>query len=256
MFFIAVIRNVTWACSDCLRLAGRVTARRRLIRSCPVALVLPFCFPYPAKAGDGLAMIRWKWSQFDALCRRDCAVAVYGGRFVETWTTKVFGISGYTPIWNWRWGKSSIVAIAVSRRIASISLGSWVDVIDFEPELGVGKRFGNMRETEFWAVWTTRWKKFPWNDIVYTTVSLSTGLSYATSVSPIERSRDGRGKGSRLLHFFAPEITFALPNRRSLELVFRYHHRSGTYSTFGLEWLFHGVDTDTSYATIGLRYRF
>jgi hypothetical protein len=51
------------------------------------------------------------------------------------------------------------------------------------------------------------------------------------------------------MHFFAPEIAFALPRRPEAELMFRFHHRSGVFGLVSEAW---GA---AQYGTVGLRLR-
>src|SRR5450759_3222178 len=55
---------------------------------------------------------------------------------------------------------------------------------------------------------------------------------------------------SHLLHYFSPEITFALPEFKQHELLIRYHHRSGVFGTFN------GVWGGSNVIALGYRYRF
>ncbi|WP_068007606.1 hypothetical protein [Pseudovibrio axinellae] len=172
-----------------------------------------------------------------------CAVSVYGGRFVKTGMSDI-ATTGL-PAWNWDYNNDYFVGATISR-----SLLSFKNILDFEPELGVGQRFGVQHETEFWAALYVRYSAFPWNDYLMTSIAVSTGVNYATGVSDIEQKRGGQGGGSRLLHFLSPEITFALPSAPDKQLFFRFHHRSGAY----------GIISDTKggsqYATGGFRYKF
>ena len=52
------------------------------------------------------------------------------------------------------------------------------------------------------------------------------------------------------MHFFSPEVTFALPSHPGTELVFRMHHRSGVFGLVSDAW------GGAQYATVGLRIRF
>ena len=52
-----------------------------------------------------------------------------------------------------------------------------------------------------------------------------------------------------MLHYFAPEITVALPHLRQHEIVLRYHHRSGIFG------LMNGVEDGANVIAIGYRYR-
>jgi hypothetical protein len=122
--------------------------------------------------------------------------------------------------------------------------------VDVEPEIGIGRRFGAQDETEIWGAVFFRYRGFPWDDVVTTSVAFSTGLNYATGVSRVERDRARRGDGDRWMHLFSPEITFALPRRPEAELMFRFHHRSGVFGLVSDAW------GGAQYGTIGLRVRF
>jgi hypothetical protein len=52
------------------------------------------------------------------------------------------------------------------------------------------------------------------------------------------------------MHYLAPEITLAAPSRPDLELVFRFHHRSGVWGIVSDAW------GGAQYASVGLRLRF
>jgi len=69
--------------------------------------------------------------------------------------------------------------------------------------------------------------------------------------TPPEPKRGSLRPGDVLgMHFFSPELTFALPRAPGTELLFRFHHRSGVY---GLISDAHG---GAQYGTVGLRLRF
>jgi hypothetical protein len=126
-----------------------------------------------------------------------------------------------------------------------------LNVIEIEPEFGIGKRFGNVRAVEIWGALYFRWTYFPWNDYLKTTIGVNTGLNYATDIEAEERQGSVPGhKGSHILHNFSPEMTFAPPTIPSFEVLLNYHHRSGMYG------LINGVYGGTQFATLGLRYRF
>lgn len=215
-----------------------MTSRRAFV---PGGLVLVLVSAGPAVAGT---TFDWRWNAVDQACDGDCSFTIYGGRHVDTAMTDIF-LTEFVPPWDWRYGDSGIVAATVGRRVARL-----FDRVDLEPEIGVAQRFGDQTETEVWMALYARWTEFPWNDYVRTTVGISTGLNYASGISEVERERaQNDGKGSRLLHFLAPEITFAMPDHPDTELVFRFHHRSGIYG------LIDGVDGGAQYATVGLRFR-
>ena len=178
-----------------------------------------------------------------APCRGDCGVAVYAGHYVDDAMGDVLVVDPAPPN-AWTYTDDRIVALAASREL-------WrVGRVDFEPELGLAQRFGEQDETEAWGALFLRYRGFPWDRVVTTSVALSTGWSYATGISEIEKDRSKNDEGSRWLHFFSPEVTFALPGRPDVELLFRFHHRSGV---FGLINDTHG---GSQYGTVGLRVRF
>jgi hypothetical protein len=187
-------------------------------------------------------------------CNGNCAVSVYAGHELDTSMWTVFGLKhGYRPPWRYNYGDSGIVSGAVSRRVLTFA-----NVIDVEPEIGIGQRFGDMHEEEFWAAIYFRWTAFPWNDTIRTTAAVSTGLNEATDVNAYEHKEAGsKSPGSRLLHFLSPEMTFALPDHPEWELLIRLHHRSGGGTLFGgPDSIFHGTVGGVQSLSAGLRYRY
>jgi hypothetical protein len=73
-----------------------------------------------------------------------------------------------------------------------------------------------------------RWSGFPWNDTVHTSVSVAPlGISYTTSVSPLELGKEG--KGSRTLSTLFLEVALSRPSDKSNEFFMRLHHRCAIY---------------------------
>lgn len=197
--------------------------------------------------------IRWNDSFF-GLCRGDCAVSVFGGREMNSSMERVLFIKyPPRPFWTWHWRDSEFIGAAFSRRLVTI----W-DAVAIEPEIGAGKRFGEMHAAEFWAALNLRWTWFPWNNYVKTTIGVAEGLSMATQVDTAERLQNqfkivGNRlvfTGSDLLNYFSPEVTLALPQYPEYELMFRLHHRSGIFG------LINGVHAGAQYVTAGLRVYF
>lgn len=124
------------------------------------------------------------------------------------------------------------------------------DHLFIEGEGGISYRFGDEELGEGWLGAYLRYDNLPWNDVVYTTLAVNTGVSYLTEVSEFERSRDNNGKAGRLLHYMGPEITFADPDNKNLEFLVRFHHRSGVFG------LFDGVVSGSTFITAGMRVRF
>ena len=188
----------------------------------------------------------WEPSELFAPCRGDCGVAIYAGTYVENSMSEVLLTSPSPPAsWDYT-ANDHIVATAVSRRAAEF----WSGRLSLEPEVGIGQRFGQQRATEVWGAVFLRYHGFPWDGIVVTTAAISTGLNWADTVTEVEQDRADDGEGSRWMHFFAPEITFALPSRPNVELLFRFHHRSGVFG------LVSDARGGAQYATVGLRFLF
>lgn len=201
-----------------------------------------------------------KWPTGAGWCDGQCAVHGFAGRNTSTSMTSIFGLDDvatfapdkFLPIWDWRWHDAGIIGGAASRRLVSFLGGAH----DIEGEIGLGQRFGQMTETEAWAALFIRWTAFPWNAYLRTTIATSFGLNYATGVPELELMRDANRRGSRLLHYFSPEITLGLPDVPAWELVARLHHRSGGKVFFGDVAMFNGVDGGAHFMTLGVRYRF
>lgn len=120
-----------------------------------------------------------------------------------------------------------------------------------ELEGGVGGLFGRRRSVTSPQVWLAafgRYDGFPWNDYVRTSVAASVGVNWSHRRSTSEHTREGPTK--RLLHYLAPEISFAAPSRPDQELVARLHHRSSVWGLFGCKRCALNV------LTLGLRQRF
>jgi hypothetical protein len=149
--------------------------------------------------------------------------------------------------WDGHYGDNYLVAGDVSYRLVRF----WKYFV-IDTEAGVGYRFRQVDAPEGWIAAYLRFDGFPWSQWLYTTAAISTGLSYVEKLSAVEHDSGGRGNpaGSKLLHYFSPEITFALPEHRNSEFVIRWHHRSGV---FGLFW---GVWGASNVVTAGFRQRF
>ncbi|KQT58226.1 hypothetical protein ASG52_22530 [Methylobacterium sp. Leaf456] len=178
-----------------------------------------------------------------APCRADCTATLFAGQLVETSMWEIFLTKHQGP-WDWRWGSSTFVGGAFSREVVRFDRFAAI-----ETEVGVGKRFGSLHEGEGWGALYFRWKWFPWDAYLRTTLGISIGLNYATGVPVFEARRAGV-EGQNLLHYLSPELTFGLPSRPDLDLIFRFHHRSGGDLPF-----FNRAGGGAQYGTVGLRYR-
>jgi hypothetical protein len=150
--------------------------------------------------------------------------------------------------WSGEYGDNNFIGLALSRRL--IQLRKYLII---EGEVGAGYRFRVVNAPEGWIAAFLRFDGFPWNHWIHTTAAIGTGLSYVTKVSDVELDAGadrGAPKGSKLLFYLAPEITFAHPDHRDWELVARFHHRSGVFGTFN------GVWGGSNVVTGGIRHRF
>ena len=205
-------------------------------------------------AGAGTGWIDWNGDNFFRPCNGDCAFSLYGGGEVTTSMLRIFFLKAPPALpWSWHWGHSAIGAATFSRRLVTF----W-HALSLEPEFGVGQRFGDMHATEFWGAVDFRWTEFPWNNYIKTSIAISEGISLTTQVDTRERLMDNYRivgnklvfRGSDLLNFFSPEITFALPQYQDYELVVRFHHRSGIFGAIN------GVHAGAQFFTAGLRIHF
>jgi hypothetical protein len=92
----------------------------------------------------------------------------------------------------------------------------------------VGLQRGSASLGEIAVAPALRWSGFPWNESVHTSFSVAPlGISYTTSVSPLELGKDGRG--SRTLSWLFLEVALSRPSDRSNEFFMRLHHRCAVY---------------------------
>lgn len=185
----------------------------------------------------------WSPTELFTRCDGDCAVAIYGGNYVDNSMGQVLVTSPEVPF-TWDYREDHLIATSVSRDVAQL----WR--FRLEPEIGIGQRFGQQSATEVWGALFFRYRGFPWDDRLVTTIAFSTGLNWANRVTDIEQERAKDGEGSNLMHFFSPEVTFALPRAPDVELLFRFHHRSGVFG------LVSDAFGGAQYGTVGLRVRF
>ena len=206
-----------------------------------------------ARADTLPGWVDWN-GDFIGPCHGDCAISLYGGKEVTSSMERTFFVKlPATLPWDWNWRDTYLVAGAFSRRLVT-----FLDVISIEPEIGVGRRFGQMHTTELWGAFNLRWIWFPWNDYVRTSIGLADGLSFTSNIDPKEQQLTAPHiHANRLaypksywMNFFTPELTLALPEHPQHELLFRFHHRSGVYGEFG------GTFSGAQFFSAGFRYRF
>ncbi len=143
-------------------------------------------------------------------------------------------------------GNSGIVAFAISKE-----LGTFMDKrLGFEVETNVVQHFGDQKHFEFDPIAIiVRWKEFPWNKRLPTTLAIGDGISIATQTPKLEVKRRGNDT-AKVLNYVMAEATFSSPCYPQWAFVLRYHHRSGVFGTFN------GVhDASTAFAA-GVKYWF
>jgi len=178
------------------------------------------------------------------------SVMIFGGVASETNFTDLL-IAPWTAELN----AIGVVGGSYSHRFGTVNeltggIGNFGDDLTVEGEAGVSARFGDENLGEAWAAIYLRYDDLPWNETVYTTIGVNTGVSLLTNLSDFERWRDEKGRSSLFLHYLGPEFTFANPENKDLELVLRLHHRSGVFG------LFDGVVSGSTFLSAGIRVRF
>jgi len=117
-----------------------------------------------------------------------------------------------------------IVALTASRsvwRSQSLPLSLEIDGM-------IGHQFGLASLNEIAIAPVLRWSSFPWNETLQTDFRFGPlGVSYTTTVSPLEQGPDG--SGSQTLNFLLIELAFSLPRKKSEEVFVRLHHRCNIY---------------------------
>jgi hypothetical protein len=155
---------------------------------------------------------------------RDWSMGVYAGQYYDT---EPAGFSqGKADYLN-----QYLVALTASKtlwRARTLPLSLEMDGV-------IGFQFGLASLQEIAVAPAVRWSGFPWNETLQTDVRVGPlGLSYTTSVSPLERGQNGNG--SQTLNFFFVDLGFSLPEMKSKEVFMRLHHRCSFYdliNTYG-----------------------
>ena len=129
---------------------------------------------------------------------------------------------GYVWITHWGGWRVGILGATYSHRLGTVNeLGdlhiNYIgDHLTIEAEIGSSVRFGEESLGEVWTALYFRYDGFPWNDVIYSTIALNTGVSILTDLSDFEEGRDSKGKSALLLHYLGPEIRECLTERKCL----------------------------------------
>lgn len=165
---------------------------------------------------------------------RPHAVAVFGARMADNNWIEIATADdlGVRDAW--------LVGLALSRELAGT--GRWA----LEAEVQGVRHFGEQGHWETNAALLARWRAFPWNPRLPTSVAFGIGPSYATKVPAEEVARDG--SSARLLLYWVVELEVGVPDSLWSGLA-RLHHRSNAYGVFAEE-------GGSNWLTLGLRRRF
>ncbi len=169
----------------------------------------------------------------------DWSVGAYAGRYYDTEPAGALG------------GRANfldqyLVALTANKtvwRSASLPLSLEIDGM-------VGFQSGIASLSEVAIAPAVRWSGFPWRDILRTDFRVAPlGISYTSSVSPLERGTDGRG--ARTLNWLFIEAAFSLPRKPEDEFFVRLHHRCAVYDLLNN----YGANGE-DFLAVGFRRRF
>lgn len=169
------------------------------------------------------------------------AVSIYAGRYSRDTLLQIF-----TETLDLNFDDRDYVGvIAVSRVLKNPTASrSW----EFEAQFG--KHFNGQDHEEINLAVFHRWRQFPWNRAVRTTMAIGSGLSYAFEDPPLEAANNSNDGTTRLQHYLGLEATLAPPAWQRFSILLRIHHRSTVGELFG------GVDSGSNYLSLGGRYEF
>src|SRR5687768_11422161 len=131
-------------------------------------------------------------------------------------------------------------------RLEPVLFGHRLDLdLDLPLVLGVVDERGRSPFMQYNGGVVLRWKQFPWNNYLYTTMETGIGLTYSQHVLATERRQHPNRERSHLEFYWPIQMALAHPRHRDHQLVLFLHHHSG-----GL--LFHRGGANT----LGVGYRF
>lgn len=165
------------------------------------------------------------------------AAMVFGGNLLDNKWDQVF-----LEPQNLKFENAYLIGLAVHRRVARP-----FSFLDVEVEVNATRHFGDQRHWEVnGPLLTGRITRFPWSHWLDTSAAFGLGPSYANRVPRLEGINEGSSE--RLLMYWFIEVDAALP-AENWRAVWRLHHRSTGYGTFG-------DDGGSNALTIGIRRQF
>ncbi len=117
----------------------------------------------------------------------------------------------------------------------------------WELEVQLAKWFGDQDNFEFNVAAIHRWKRFPWDHHVDTSLAFGSGLSFASETPKLEEELETTGSNP-LLVYLSLEAAFSPPGSEHWAVFLRIHHRSGVFG------LINGVDGGSNTLTLGMRF--
>lgn len=147
----------------------------------------------------------------------DWSIGGYAGQYYDSEPAGI--VNGHADFLN-----QYIVALTANRTVWSTQALP----LSLEVDGMIGYQFGLASLGEIAIAPVFRWSSFPWKDTLQTDFRVGPlGISYTTSLSPLERGTNDRG--SQTLNFFLVELAFSLPQKKSEEVFLRLHHRCSLY---------------------------
>lgn len=169
------------------------------------------------------------------------AVSIYAGRYTRDTLVQVF-----TETFNLNFDDRDFIGVVAVSRV----LWNPAPSRSWEVEGQIGQHFKGQDHQELNLALLHRWRRFPWNHRIRTTLATGGGLSYAFEDPPLEASNPSSDGTTRLQFFLGFDATLARPAWDRFSFLLRIHHRSTVAGLFG------GVDSGSNYLSLGGRYEF
>jgi len=166
-------------------------------------------------------------------------LTAYGGKYSDD---NLGELLANEPI---KFENSTFAGLAVAQRISEPRPS-----YQWEVEGQIGKHFRDQTHWEFNIAAIIRWKRFPWNHYLRTSIAIGDGLSYATEVPPLELKSHTNTGAARLLNYLVIEMTVSPPQIQNWSIVGRIHHRSGVFG------LFNDVRGGSNVLVLGIKFAY
>tara|TARA_R110000868_G_scaffold380784_1_gene646930 strand:- start:101885 stop:102541 length:657 start_codon:yes stop_codon:yes gene_type:complete len=178
-------------------------------------------------------------------------IAVFGGQYSNDILVHdmLFNYGGWYPASTY--GVSGSYAFGMDTGI-----GRFFNYIAAIPEVGLNVAYiydqANPKPIyEFDSYFELRWRKFPWDKYLLTSIAIGTGPSYVTRIPSNEARQVSNPNNVRhWLNSVMFEISLGLPKYPNFEIFYRLDHRSGVFG------LMTPALIDSTAVTGGFRYRF